>query len=208
MADGTCSLGDGKPIFCRGWCSAHYTAWQRHGDPLYISRAHPMPKGATEKWCSRCETTKPITEFGARRKDGTGLKGYCKTCEAGYQADYWQTEEGRENGRRASQKYSQSGPRHETDLRKRYGIGVADYDALLAKQSGSCAICGATRPYRTGGDRRWNVDHCHATGVVRGLLCNSCNLGIGKFSDDPELLRAAAEYLESAREKPLTLFIN
>jgi hypothetical protein len=67
----------------------------------------------------------------------------------------------------------------------------ADLDALLAAQGGVCAIC------RTD---RWsrgvpNVDHCHETNSVRGILCTRCNLGIGYFMDDPARLTAAAKYL-------------
>lgn len=65
------------------------------------------------------------------------------------------------------------------------------YLALLQKQNGKCAICG-TKDF---GKKAPNVDHCHATGVIRGLLCCSCNRGIGLLKDDPELLLKAAGYL-------------
>jgi Recombination endonuclease VII len=61
---------------------------------------------------------------------------------------------------------------------KRYGISVAEYDALLAKQGGVCAIC------RKRSKRRLCVDHCHLTGTVRGLLCDRCNLGLGYLKED------------------------
>ena len=69
-----------------------------------------------------------------------------------------------------------------------YGITPRDLFALLRECSG-CAICGGPTvpaPF---------VDHDHATGAVRGLLCMHCNFGIGHFRDDPDLLRAAIEYL-------------
>ena len=72
-----------------------------------------------------------------------------------------------------------------------YGMTPADYEALLARQNGVCAICKTTEP-----GRPLYVDHCHVRKKVRGLLCRSCNLGLGNFKDDPRLLRAATAYLE------------
>lgn len=74
----------------------------------------------------------------------------------------------------------------------RYGITEEQYQQLLAKQDGVCAIC--ERPDRT--YDHLSVDHDHETGAVRGLLCGHCNHAIGKMGDDPELLRKAALYLE------------
>lgn len=75
---------------------------------------------------------------------------------------------------------------------RRYGITVADYDQMLVAQNGVCKIC--RQVCVTG--RSLSVDHCHETGKVRGLLCASCNNGLGRFKDNALLLRAAAEYLE------------
>ena len=71
---------------------------------------------------------------------------------------------------------------------KTYGLTDEKYQAMFKQQAGACAICG-----RTG---ELHVDHCHASGSVRGLLCTSCNNGLGRFRDSPEILRAAAEYVE------------
>ena len=81
-------------------------------------------------------------------------------------------------------------------LRARYGIDQNGYDALLRKQGGLCAVCG--EPPKKAGRAHWSgklcVDHDHATGRVRGLLCNSCNLAIG-YIQSPETLERAAQYL-------------
>lgn len=81
-------------------------------------------------------------------------------------------------------------------FRSQYGISVAERDAMLAAQGGVCAICGTDTPRSVG----WVIDHCHSTGVVRGILCNPCNLSIGLMKDDPTILKAGAEYLLRHKE--------
>jgi hypothetical protein len=85
--------------------------------------------------------------------------------------------------------------RHQAKMLRLYGI---DYTAVLAEQGGVCAICKKPETNRSNGPnpKRLSVDHCHETGKARGLLCNNCNRAIGLLGDAPDLLRAAAEYLE------------
>lgn len=77
----------------------------------------------------------------------------------------------------------------------RYGLPPERFFALILDQQSACAICGADFT-ALGGIR---VDHDHATGRVRGLLCSPCNTGLGQFHDDPGTLRTAAEYLERTK---------
>jgi hypothetical protein len=81
------------------------------------------------------------------------------------------------------------------DLKRAYRLTEPVFNAMLAEQGGVCKICG--RPETCKGKNHLSIDHCHTTGDVRGLLCNQCNRGIGWFRDNPQQLRAAAEYLES-----------
>jgi hypothetical protein len=88
------------------------------------------------------------------------------------------------------------------DLRKFFGIGVVEFNKMLADQNGVCASCGRPeKEKRSGKIRHMAVDHCHKTGEIRGLLCGNCNRGIGKFEDSPALLRKAADYLERHANK-------
>ncbi len=84
-------------------------------------------------------------------------------------------------------------------LRSKYKITLEEYDKLLEKQNGVCALCkkeeNAVEKYYKG-IKRLAVDHCHDTNKIRGLLCSSCNIGIGNLKHDPELLRKAASYCE------------
>jgi len=82
-----------------------------------------------------------------------------------------------------------------TRLKSAFGIDIEDYEKMLEKQNGTCAICGATQADAR--KHRLHVDHCHDTGKVRGLLCSNCNMGLGKFQDDLQLLKNAVSYLEN-----------
>ena len=76
--------------------------------------------------------------------------------------------------------------------RQKYGLTLAQRDAMLEAQGGVCAICQEIETAKRG----WAVDHCHATGTVRGILCQACNLVLGHADDDVELLKRMIGYLE------------
>lgn len=75
-------------------------------------------------------------------------------------------------------------------LADKYGLTLEAYNAMLKGQNGICAICEGDNHGRT-----FSVDHDHKIGNVRALLCHQCNQGLGQFQDDPQLLQAAAVYL-------------
>ena len=79
--------------------------------------------------------------------------------------------------------------RREERLKQVYGLSLQDYKAMVAQQGGVCRIC-KTKPARP-----LFVDHCHASGKVRGLLCHPCNAALGFMRDDPVIAAAATEYL-------------
>jgi hypothetical protein len=82
--------------------------------------------------------------------------------------------------------------KHNTHLKKTYGITIEDYDKLLASQGGKCAICrGGTSK------RHFAVDHNHKSGVIRGLLCARCNTALARFMDNITNLRRAVKYMKA-----------
>ena len=85
------------------------------------------------------------------------------------------------------------------DLKKKYGITTDDYDSMFSEQNGVCAIC--KRSDMSNGKLHLAVDHCHETDLVRGLLCNNCNLMLGHAKDDSARLRRAADYLDQTTRK-------
>ncbi len=78
-------------------------------------------------------------------------------------------------------------------VRAKYGLTAQDVAEMRVAQSDRCAIC------EVAFSETPNVDHCHSTGVIRGLLCSLCNIGIARFKDKPDIIRRAAEYVEQAR---------
>lgn len=101
---------------------------------------------------------------------------------------------------------SEIGPkRTDADLKRVYGISLAEYADIAAKQNNKCAICfNPETQFRGNRLRALAVDHCHTTGKVRGLLCSDCNTGIGKLKDDPKILQSAIRYLEKHLGTPVT----
>lgn len=107
---------------------------------------------------------------------------------------YSQDAEARDAARAAAKAWQQGNPlKRKAQRLKQYGIEVSDFNELMAAQGGSCAICGESDTSKPNNFPL--VDHCHKTGKVRGLLCMSCNQGLGKFKDDVARLSSAISYL-------------
>lgn len=156
----------------RGWCKNCATARDRG----YRQKRVHGP--VTEKSCARCKATLPADQF--QRGEAGGLHSWCKPCIREYA-----------RLRRLAPEMLQR--ERETRWRAQ-GIDATwdDYQRMIIAQGGACAICRRREP-----DRTFAIDHDHATGKPRGVLCLQCNSGIGMLEDSPEFLRRALEYLES-----------
>lgn len=99
-----------------------------------------------------------------------------------------------------ARKWNKANPdrRREYALKRKFGITGLQYEEMLKGQNGKCAICEIAK-CKSG--RAFAVDHDHATGAVRGLLCKDCNLLLGRAGDRVPVLKAAIRYLENTREK-------
>ncbi len=134
--------------------------------------------------CPSCNQEKEDKEFYKHKGRSTGLSAWCKTCEL-IKRKKWKKEN--------SDKIRNNNYRH------LYGITLEKYNEMFLNQKGCCAICGI---HANEFVKKLSVDHCHATGTVRGLLCHSCNTTLGNMNDDVNLLKKAIKYLEEKNEQP------
>lgn len=144
--------------------------------------------------CSRCKTEKPKSEFWPDRSKKHGLSSKCKPCQIELGRAYRAA-----NPHLAKNRYwSNRDGERERHLVRKYGIRLSDYAEMLKTQGGKCAICNKPEPL----NKTLDVDHCHKTKTVRGLLCTSCNRLLGHAFDDCDRLLAAVQYLQRNSSKP------
>ena len=129
------------------------------------------------KWCPDCESIKPFAEFCKNINGKFGLATYCKNCH---------------NARTRESRERIHGGGREYHLRRRYGIGQAEVEQMLAEQGGVCAVCDKPDPE--------HVDHSHKTGEVRGMLCFNCNQALGNVRDSLAVLERLQGYLLAAAD--------
>lgn len=136
------------------------------------------------KFCPRCK--KWTRDFYGGTKDYP----YCAPCRREYNTEWRRANPDKV----AILKQKHKKRNEESRLRRLYNLDFDGYDRLLEFQGGGCAICGSSEPKV--GNSRLPIDHSHDSGKRRGILCDACNRGLGYFRDCPELLIAAAQYLE------------
>lgn len=132
-----------------------------------------------KQFCNKC---KQIKEFHLHKSRSTGLQAYCVDCSLIIRRSY------------------KNNPKKEwaRKLKYRYNITEECYFRTLKQQENKCNICKKeeTKKTLTGEIQKLSIDHCHTTGKFRGLLCDSCNIGLGKFKDNIEFLKNAIKHLK------------
>ena len=177
-----------------------------------------------EKTCTKCGNTFPATlEFFYKNSGGKhGVTPRCKSCvnadnlaghakrlaaspekvkalaNARSKKHYHGNLEKARNVARASATKARQDPTKYAKIQSRKraggaGLSVEEIQVIRDKQGNACAICNAPNPT--------DLDHCHATGTVRWLLCTHCNRGLGAFRDSPELLKKAADMLKTMNQE-------
>ncbi len=166
------------------------------------------------KRCKHCRERKPLAEFYADTAARDGRRPECKACTAARRKAWYEHNREREIARvkgwqqanadrvNAVQRRRRPKPgvkarERDSYLQRKYGITQAQYDALLAKQGGGCAICGRQPAEKIS----LHVDHEHSTSRIRGLLCFRCNNALGDLGDDVAHLQRAIAYLKEPTEE-------
>ncbi len=161
------------------------------------------------KRCKVCGERKPLDDFYRAAGMADGYRNDCKVCNlaakaartarnpqpARDRAKKWQAENP-ERVKAYRKQYRARPERKIADrdghLRRKFGIGLRDYEVMLFVQYGGCLLCGDPPPE----NGSLHVDHDHETGEVRGLLCVSCNNALGAFKESSEILQRAIAYLD------------
>jgi hypothetical protein len=150
-----------------------------------------------EKKCTGCKLIKPRSDFWADTGNIDHLRTTCKLCCTAQTYEWREKNPDKYNSYMSGYMAERPDARYATALR-RYGITMDDYNKMLIDQEGKCAICPRIHdPSRKAG--RLYVDHDHATGKVRALLCHNCNFTLGYAKEDPRILLECVAYL--ARHK-------
>jgi hypothetical protein len=128
------------------------------------------------KTCKICGIEKNISDFYTGRKD-------CKDCKNAA-ARKMRIDE--------PERYLKYKKRHNEYLKqRRYKITQEQFDKMLVAQNNMCKLC--NNKFKS--TRDTHIDHCHNSNIVRGLLCSSCNMALGQFNDDVDIMENAIKYL-------------
>jgi Recombination endonuclease VII len=139
-----------------------------------------MARNSNPYNCRDCNCPLTIDNTFPAKGNKTGRDYICKDCKHKKHMAYL------EKNKEQVKKYLRY-----RNIARKYGLTEQEFTTLLDSQNGTCAICKAT----DGGKYGFAVDHNHDTGAVRGILCISCNTGLGRFGDSLPLLETAATYL-------------
>lgn len=184
----------------------------------------PEPQGALSlvpkavkingKRCSKCGGIKPISYFVRDKNRKDGRHPQCYSCVQAYKKKWKLRPEVIERNRKYQREFARNPERKRQVLayqnarlpsgitRKKkfkimskYGLTEEKYLQILADQNGKCATCA----FQFNDHSETQIDHCHATGIVRGILCKHCNRALGQVADSVEILAALIKYLRASR---------
>lgn len=145
-----------------------------------------------KKPCKKCNREFPITYFVKHKTSKEGYSHICKSCQRKYNKQYRKLNKVSIRLNKSKEYRLNRNKYLERELVRKYGINLIQYNEILKDQNSCCNICRIPQSQCL---RAFDVDHCHSTNKVRGLLCNLCNIGLGSFRDNVEYLGNAISYL-------------
>lgn len=196
-----------RPAYCVGLCRGHDTQRKRGRELHAIGDTDRIRAIRKAHWASLTEEERKARlapMHAPRRRSEAHARAISESLKARWRVGYKIDERQCRGCGCAFQPNSGSHwwcePACRARLRRlrRHGLEFADYAAMLERQRWGCAICGRSERGWGGKEAALVIDHCHATGRVRGLLCGECNTALGRFGDDPAQLRRAADYLDQS----------
>ena len=208
-------------------CNACNCETSRAVRATWVAKKIPAQPDYIRKTCCECGATKPLSEFGPRVDSPDGKRGQCIRCRSAAIAE-WRADNPDKMAILQARARVKTNARYANDpvfkakrratsvaskarrspaaiartkynaklnqLKKKYNLTIEQYTELANGQEGRCKICGRS-------DKKLAVDHCHVTGIVRGLLCRTCNSAIGLFQESLDNVKNAAVYLTAAQHK-------
>ena len=154
------------------------------------NRENPKPNNppASEAKCSICHEVKPEKDFSPSPIKKNGLSSYCRACN-NIKAKANMLTRPKELRQKVLRRHH---------LKKTFDLTLEQYQAMWDAQLGVCAICGkpeTRQTYPTRATSSLSVDHNHETGMIRGLLCHSCNTALGLLYEDPVVIESMLDYV-------------
>ena len=143
------------------------------------------------KTCSRCKRQKPLGMFPKRKGSHDGRRGTCKECRD-TDRKKWLDNGGRVVCADIAVKHRKTSKSKRARLLRNYGITEDQWQTMFDNQSGRCLIC---EKHQSELKQTLNVDHCHETGKVRGLLCGPCNQALGLMKEDKDSVLNMGRYI-------------
>lgn len=151
------------------------------------------------KHCNKCDSTKGLDDFHNDKDKKDGLSTTCKPCKIDTSIKHYLKDPAKvikrvstyyENDKQTAKDTS-----WKSSLKIKYNLTIDQWNEMFNSQGGKCKICSI---HQSKLNRRLAVDHCRSTSKVRGLLCDTCNRGIGFLKESQEILEAAIKYLKDS----------
>jgi len=161
----------------------HDKSGSRYGMLTLVTMLNEQSRNGSYKYITQCDCGESKAIFFNQMARGNTKSCGCLQRRTGTESPAYK------HGRSQTKEYDL-----ELHMKRAYGLGFKEYEQMLFNQNGVCAICSGEPP-KNQHKTRLNIDHCHTTGKIRGLLCDACNRAIGLLKDSPDLLNKAISYL-------------